>query len=304
VATSLIDELQLDAANAAVSVSSLLRKALIVAAKLELSDVPEWVNKELSGYSDGDSLPSYRIVHGMVKARTLRGWVSVQCPTNDMQEKISEKSIYNSIAEIEALSKRDGRLSLTFPPEAQQLLQDMFQKHTEFRCFFEQTRLDGILDEIRNQVLRWAVALDKAGIRGDGLTFTGAEKEKAHSLVFHADQGTLTIGVVGSVGGRANVATGVQPRAGSIDVDDIQKLFVEIKPHIDSLHLPPTDRQELLTALAELETTKPTKSIAIGKTRQALDRVLGVIGKAGETVLTVGLKTFVEAWMKQHGIAP
>jgi hypothetical protein len=47
-ATSLIDELQLDASNNSVSVSSLLRKALMVAAKLAVSDLPEWINKELS----------------------------------------------------------------------------------------------------------------------------------------------------------------------------------------------------------------------------------------------------------------
>src|SRR5208283_5268685 len=82
-ATSPIDELQLDASNVAVSVSSLLRKALMVSSKLELSDIPDWINKELSGYVDGDSLPSYRTVHGQVKARTLGGWVPVQCLNSD-----------------------------------------------------------------------------------------------------------------------------------------------------------------------------------------------------------------------------
>jgi len=68
-ATSLIDELQLDASDGSVSVSDLLRKALVVAAKLGVSDIPEWINKELSGYHDGDTLPSYRIVHGAIKAK-------------------------------------------------------------------------------------------------------------------------------------------------------------------------------------------------------------------------------------------
>jgi len=116
----------------------------------------------------------------------------------EVQEQISESPIVNSVAEIEALSKRDGRLSITFPPEAQQALPEAFGLNTEFICFFERSRLDGILDEVRNQVLRWAIALDKAGVRGDGLTFTSSEKEKAHT-VFHANH--LTIGVVGNVGG-------------------------------------------------------------------------------------------------------
>jgi hypothetical protein len=78
VATSLIHELQLDAANAAVSASNLLWKALILAAKLEVSDVPEWIDKELSGYRDGDTLPSYRILRGTVKGRGLHGWLTAQ----------------------------------------------------------------------------------------------------------------------------------------------------------------------------------------------------------------------------------
>ncbi len=299
---SLIDELQLDAANAAVSVSSLLRKAMIVAAKLEVPDLPEWVDKELSGYGDADTVPSYRILHGRVMGKTFNGWIPLQFPSSDLEEKISKKGIYESIAQIEALSLRNGRLVMTFPSDQQQILQEMFQRNTEYASFMEKTKLHGILDEIRNRVLRWAVALDKAGIRGDGLTFTGAEKEKAHSMVFHLDKGNLTIGVVGTVGEQANVATGVQPKAGSINIDDIQKLVAEVNPHINGLHLPSIDKQELLIALAKLETTTPTKPIAPGKARQALDRVLGVLSKTGETVVTVGIKTFIETWMKQHGI--
>jgi hypothetical protein len=75
-ATSLVDELQFDALNGAVSVSSLLRKVLLVAAKLEVTDIPEWVNKELSGYGDDDSLPPYRTLYGTVNAKTFHGAVS------------------------------------------------------------------------------------------------------------------------------------------------------------------------------------------------------------------------------------
>jgi len=84
-----------------------------------------------------------------------------------------------------------------FPPETQEILQNAFGHQTEFACFLEQSRFEGILDEIRNQVLRWAMALDKAGVKGDGLFFTNAEKQKAHTMIFHADSGTVTIGVVG-----------------------------------------------------------------------------------------------------------
>jgi hypothetical protein len=86
-ATSLIDELQLDASNSAVSVPSLLRKALMVAAKLELSDIPEWINKELSGYGLDDLLPAYRIPYGTVKAKGFGGrWI----PKNRCRTTVAE----------------------------------------------------------------------------------------------------------------------------------------------------------------------------------------------------------------------
>ena len=69
---SLIDELQLEAAGNAVSVSALLRKALMVAAKLDVSDLPKWIDKELSGYGPDDEVPPYRVVHGRVKGKIIK----------------------------------------------------------------------------------------------------------------------------------------------------------------------------------------------------------------------------------------
>ena len=207
-AASLIDELQLDAASPAVSASSLLRKALMVAAKLELSDVPEWINAELSGYRNGELVPSYHTIYVDVKARGFRGWVPVQFPTTDLRDTVAKHGMHEPVAELEALRARDGQLAFGFPPECQQLLQDIFCEQTEFICFLERSRIDGILDEIRNRVLRWAIALDKAGVRGSGLTFSAPEREKAHSMVFHADSGNITIGVVGPGEGHANAAVG------------------------------------------------------------------------------------------------
>jgi hypothetical protein len=274
----------------------------MVAAKLELSDIPEWINKELSGYENGDTVPNYRIVYGEIKARNpFHGWIPAQFPTNDLQEMISKKLITESVAEIEALSKREGTLVHGFPPEAQQVLQKIFQQQMEFTCFLEKSRFEGILDEIRNQVLRWAIALDRAGVRGEGLSFSGAEKEKAHGLVFHVDGGTLNIGVVGNVAGQANVAAGFQARAGGISPDDIRTLIGEITKHLTLLGLPGSEEQEIRETLAELETGKPVEP---GKVRKALSMVLGVVSKAGETIIGVGTKAVVEGWMKAHGIIP
>jgi hypothetical protein len=55
-----IQQLQLYATNSNVPTSDLLRKALMVARKLNLTTFEEWITKELHGYPEADPLPSYR----------------------------------------------------------------------------------------------------------------------------------------------------------------------------------------------------------------------------------------------------
>jgi hypothetical protein len=50
--TSLVEELQRDALDSSVSVLDLLRKALVVATKLNIDEFKEWIELELKGYSD------------------------------------------------------------------------------------------------------------------------------------------------------------------------------------------------------------------------------------------------------------
>ncbi len=53
-----------------------------------------------------------------------------------------------------------------------------------------------------------------------------------------------------------------------------------------------------MTELKDASAHSPEPS----KVRRALSRVLSVIGKGGETILTTGIRAYTEAWMKQHGM--
>ena len=60
--SSLVFELQHDALEEKVHVSSLLRKAIAVARKLGVSDADHWLNNELNGYpKDAEQRPRRRI---------------------------------------------------------------------------------------------------------------------------------------------------------------------------------------------------------------------------------------------------
>jgi hypothetical protein len=60
--TGIVLELQREALGKGVRISDLLRKVLLVARKLKVSEIEAWVLSELNGYSDGAEIPEYRQV--------------------------------------------------------------------------------------------------------------------------------------------------------------------------------------------------------------------------------------------------
>jgi hypothetical protein len=65
--SGLVHELQQATLDDKSSVSSLLRKALLVATKLGVSDLEAWARSELQG--DGVPIPEYRKIRGAPKVR-------------------------------------------------------------------------------------------------------------------------------------------------------------------------------------------------------------------------------------------
>jgi hypothetical protein len=70
---TIVEQIQRDALDPSVSVSTLLRRVKLAAAKLGLGQVENWVEQELNGYSS--TLPEYRIMRGSPMAfNPYTGW--------------------------------------------------------------------------------------------------------------------------------------------------------------------------------------------------------------------------------------
>jgi hypothetical protein len=70
---AIIEQIQRDAVDDQVRISTLLRKVKLAAAKLGLGTIEDWVESELNGY-DG-RVPDYRIVYGRPMFQNpVRGW--------------------------------------------------------------------------------------------------------------------------------------------------------------------------------------------------------------------------------------
>jgi hypothetical protein len=60
---SLLREIQEDAIDSGVSIEDLLRKCMLLAARLGNEEFKKWINQELNGYSTKEELPKYRIIN-------------------------------------------------------------------------------------------------------------------------------------------------------------------------------------------------------------------------------------------------
>lgn len=79
--SSLVQEIQRDATDPDVGVSLLLRKALIVATKLKVTDETHWISLELSGYDrELDEIPGYRELRGLPQVHNpYHGFIPFRC---------------------------------------------------------------------------------------------------------------------------------------------------------------------------------------------------------------------------------
>ena len=196
--TSLVLELQREAADPGVRVDDLLRKAVVVATTLGLDVFRVWAEQELQGYAGDTTTPVYRQVTGVVRAfHPSRGWIPVVVPDKDLQKRLESRAAGEPIGELEDLyhdPHRGDMLLLGEGPGAEKLsLEDLmelvpygwvlrifgdtreYQPGTIPTLMISRPTIKGILDAVRSEVLRWSHALDGQGIPGKGRGAAGAD---------------------------------------------------------------------------------------------------------------------------------
>jgi hypothetical protein len=162
----LVLELQREALRKGGSVSDLLRMAMVVSRKLDQKDFQKWIDAELNGYYGKDlEIPSYRQLHGLLKAwNPFNGWIPVFMRNAEQAALLSSRPFAQSIGEIESLLNQGGdnsggELISYFPAGLEQSI--MMGARMQFRpaVHIGTAGVHGILDNVRNIVLDWALKL-------------------------------------------------------------------------------------------------------------------------------------------------
>lgn len=182
---SVVIELQDLASNGNNEIGDLLRKALMVATKLGLTEFRQWVLAELNGYTDefSISLPKYRIVRGELKAHNpMRGLIPLQVDP-EFHEMLTQVYVTESVSSLAELLSNcgSGTLVYYFGREQEQRLMDAQEYGFQFRPTrtIGANRIAAILGAVRTTILEWSLALEADGILGEGLLFSISEKQAA-----------------------------------------------------------------------------------------------------------------------------
>lgn len=184
--SSIILELQRDVISSDCDVLTLLRKAHLVAAKLNLEEFDEWISYELYGYKNNDSpTPEYRVLCGSVMGLDpYRGWLPVIMRDNKTEESLSKIEFGNSISDIVEFGNKSEGFTTSYDAERNLKLNSACgcRIPTQFSLHFSAEQMKSIIEHVKNTILEWTIKLEKEGIVGEDMQFNSEEKESAKRI--------------------------------------------------------------------------------------------------------------------------
>lgn len=170
---SLLRKIQAAATESAIDITTVLRKAKILAVRLQLPEFEAWVDQELNGYAHGSTLPPYRVVpvevRGHISRRGLH-WNDAPIMVTFLPENLRSWGeacfFYQPIAGLvsaAASSQDGGQLQVQWPQEL--AIKFGAKGYDGFECLgawqvVSPHALIGIVDTVRNRILDFSLKIE------------------------------------------------------------------------------------------------------------------------------------------------
>ncbi|MCJ2109200.1 hypothetical protein MKK70_28320 [Methylobacterium sp. E-041] len=286
---SIILRIQSEAQDRNVPLASILSRARIAARRLSLPGVPDWLDRETDGYAAVEDLPDYRWVPGRHEfLNPVHGWRPLihegGAPPIPMMQ-----SVYD-LEELLVMSKA-GFLTMSAGPVTLAEFDSRMTFHTRFRI----QNIDAwrSLSQVRRLILDWTIALESAGVLGDGTMFTASERTEAYSVTQNFIAQNQSIGVAGNVSGGTNTIAANQTSDGGMDVRKVRDFLAETSGLI--AHLPSSVRDEMREVVAEAQAEAGKANPDGKKVGKALAVIKDLGMRAGGGVIASGIVSGVGA---------
>lgn len=287
---SLVLELQRDALDKSVPTADLLRKALVVARKLKVTDIVEWIGYELNGY-DGAEVPEYRKLRGELKVfNPYNGWIPLRMSNSHHAELLAVRGTSQAISELDQIAKGDGDTAyIKLPHKIEQSLMKGMEVPMEPAVLISKTQIHGLLDRVRNTVLEWALGLEEQGITGDGMSFSPEEQKQAGNVTLHIGHLGNLIGAMHDSQIQQDAHNSTQNYTKSLDLDAVSRLIVEIRERVHEAALGPDNEAQLRTELSCIESQLAAPKPNVGIIKECLRSTRSILEGVASSALFQGI---------------
>ncbi len=192
---SLLDEIRSDLVNESADLSNTLRKAKILASAIGLPEFREWVDWELSGYTDSEKVPSYRRFRptnlGTFVGPFQREIKNMVLPTFNLPKGVKEFAesmmFFDGVGALEAQSSGDGQIK--WPQEMVLIARGAVQMsggmvlvdaHQPVPSYL----ISGILDQVKNKLLDFVLGLQENNVTPEDLDNRKVAADVARNLFY------------------------------------------------------------------------------------------------------------------------
>ena len=295
--SGLIEEIQREALDTKVSVTSLLRKVKLTAVKLGLDSLESWIEQELNGFSN--EVPDYRIVIGnLVAWNPVNGWIHVQSNSHEFMETVSQAQIRQSIASLEDLlaAGSGGHMNLPLAAEGVNFINNM-SNYKAARMAHQISRGDlvSIVSTVRNMVLDWTIEMEKKGVLGAGMSFAPEERALAQQVMTTINIGSVEQ-IVGNVGSH-NTSGDIS--VNKIPVDALNNLIETLRTALPRLSEEGIDSESLEHIIDDIETEGSLEQPEARKLRGLLSAARTVLIGAAGSITAEGAMALIDAVLNQ-----
>ena len=296
---TLLREIQSDVSSADADLAIILRKCKVLAARLRSEELAQWVGWELDGYPESQPLPGYRRLVATCYANFMNvAWHAERQPflwpvlPKEARDALERIEFRDGVAKALAFARKGATI---VRPELALLVQG--KMYPEMKCFgawmeVAGTEFDQLLSAVKNRILDFVLRVETENPdAGEAPANTQpVPPEKLQPLVQNF------FGPVGNIAHGSHSFTQVSHVV--LSDDDLRRLLVDFKTHLQELNLDPLQRRKAEAQLATLDAQlmgEPDPLIVRQAGRTLRNITEGAIG----SLLAAAAQPTVWSWIHQ-----
>lgn len=295
--TSLVLELQRDALDKSVNTGDLLRKALVVARKLKVTDIVEWISNELNGYPEGAEIPEYRKLRGELKVHNpYHGWQPLMMSNAKHADILTKRGTSQSVSELDNIAHGDGDMVyMKLSRSIEQSLMKGMEVPLEPAVILSKSQIHGLLDRVRNTVLDWALGLEEQGVTGEGMSFSAEEQRQASNVTFNVSHLGNLIGSMHDSQLQQGTQNSTQSYSKLLDLDAVARVIGELRERMADAKLESSEEAQLKSDISCVETQLAAPQPNISIIKESLRSTRSILEGVASSALFQGIITALGA---------